>query len=81
MKLFLIGNLLKRFGQRKGIKYFEKNWENEILFNQILYFKPEVIFFQNNVSLSDEYMNRLKNDFKFLKKSLYIMVFQLIQYH
>ena len=58
----------KIWAKEKGIKYFEKNWENEILFNQILYFKPEVIFFQNNVSLSDEYMNRLKNDFKFLKK-------------
>jgi len=58
----------KIWAKEKGIQYDEKNWGNEILFNQILYFKPEVIFFQNNVSLSEEHVNCLKNDFKFLKK-------------
>lgn len=46
---------------------FGNNLKNNILFNQINYYKPEILFFQDIKSFSGAYIKHLRESFPFIK--------------
>lgn len=55
------------FLQNAWANEFCKNAVNDILFEQIKYYKPDVIFIQDIKSFTNEYLTNLRNAFPFVK--------------
>ena len=59
--------LQKKWAYEKNINFDYQNWKVDIVLKQILYYKPDIIFFQDYYSLPIKIRKELKQIFPFIK--------------
>ena len=59
--------LQKKWANEKGIKYNYNNWQVVIVLEQIRYYRPDIVFFQDYYSLPVKVRKDLKKIFPFIK--------------
>ena len=59
------------WAREQGVRYGPESWQTDILLKQIERFRPDVVYFQDLTPLPDECMDRLKENFPFLRLVVY----------